>query len=86
MSNEKLTLTDGTLEILKLSIRDDSIVNYFRGVPEEELEHTFLKTLRVGVVCLERASNVQDLDYVRHEIDGFLHSVGKVSESNDLPF
>ncbi len=83
MSNEKLTLTDGTLEILNLSIRDDSIVNYFRGVPEEELEHTFLKTLRVGVVCLERASNVQDLDYVRHEIEGFLHSVEKASA--DIP-
>ncbi len=51
------------------------VADFFRNVPIDEREFTFIKAVEVGVLCLERGRTTQDTDFVKRRISELLTQV-----------
>jgi hypothetical protein len=71
------------LRVTELIVEDREIVGYFGQIPDDALEIEFTRAVKLGVVCLERASASQDLDFVRKEVEGLLADVA--AKSREIP-
>jgi hypothetical protein len=75
MGESRIEVLETAVRITSLDVARKGVADYFRAVPEDELELAFTQALEVGVFCIERASAARDIDFVRHQIDGLLRSV-----------
>jgi hypothetical protein len=75
MGESRIEVLETAVRITSLDVARKGVADYFRAVPEAELELVFTQALEVGVFCIERASATRDIDFVRHQIDGLLRSV-----------
>ena len=61
--------------IVDIEITAKEVADFFRSVPINEREFTFVKAVEVGVLCLERARTAQDTDFVKRRISELLTQV-----------
>jgi len=69
---------DDGIHVVDLEIPGKPVAEYFNCLPMDARELALVQAVEVGVFCLERASGVRDLDFVRSQIDGLLTSVEKM--------
>ncbi len=73
--SDSILLTDEQLTIVCLTISNRDAIGFLRQVPEIEREAVVAKALEVGLFCLERGRNTQDLDYVKRQVQELLQKV-----------
>ena len=79
--NYSIEIADSCVTIEGLVIFRKEVAEFLRSVPEEEREALAREAFEVGVFCLERARNTQDLEFVRRQIDSLLAAVEKAVTS-----
>jgi prefoldin subunit 5 len=68
-------LTDEYLSITGITVTNRDAIAYVRQIPEGEREATIAKAIEVGLFCLERGRNTQDIDFVKRQVQELLHNV-----------
>src|SRR5712691_8141738 len=68
----------GGIHVVDLEVPGKPVAEYFNGLPMDARELALVQAVEVGVFCLERASGVRDLDFVRSQVDGLLTAVEKM--------
>ena len=61
--------------VLEIEVSGKAVADYFDRLADEDRGFALGQVVEVGVFCLERASGVRDLDFVRSQIDGLLTAV-----------
>jgi len=86
--NSTIVLTDDDLTINGLVISNPDAIGFLKQVPEAEREAVVAKAVEVGLFCLERGRNTQDLDYVKRQVEQLLQkvelAVGGVAGATEL--
>ena len=66
------------IEINGLEIQDRELSDYLRSYPVEDQSTRLIHLIDIGLACAQRASLLQDKDFVRNELNSVLESVEKV--------
>jgi len=69
MAEHKIEVSDTSVRVINLEIRNKDISDYLRAIPEEEREQNFVRAVEVGVFCIERVQTRQDTEFIRRQID-----------------
>jgi hypothetical protein len=70
-----IDLTDEMLTVSNLRITNKDAVAFVRQIQEDERMSLIEKALEVGLFCLERGRNTQDIDFVKRQVQELLHKV-----------
>lgn len=70
---------DDRIHVGDLEVIGKPVAEYFGALPTDERELGLIQAIEVGVFCLERASGVRDLDFVRSQVDGLLKAVERTA-------
>jgi ElaB/YqjD/DUF883 family membrane-anchored ribosome-binding protein len=70
-----IELSDEFLSIKSISVTNRDAIAFIRQIPEDEREITIVKAIEVGLFCLERGRNTQDIDFVKRQVQDLLHNV-----------
>ena len=67
MAEHKIEVSDTSVRVINLEIRNKDISDYLRAIPEEEREQNFLRAVEVGVFVLRefRQGRTQSLYDIR---------------------
>jgi hypothetical protein len=68
-------LTSDYLRITNISISSQDAIAFLSRIPEIERAVVIAKAVEVGLFCLERGQNTQDLEYVKRQVQDLLHNV-----------
>ncbi len=75
-------------EILERGIRIDDlevphpeVAEYLAAIPVEDRDTAVVAALRVGVLCLERARTIHDVEFVRRQVESMLHEVTETARA-----
>lgn len=83
MEQASIEVLEDGIRIVSLDILRKGVAEFLRPVPDDEREGRVVEALETGVFCLERASSVRDLDFVRSQVDGMLDHIER--GISDLP-
>ena len=72
MSEQKIEVSDTSIRVTNLEIRNKDISDYLRAIPEEEREQSFVRAVEVGGFCIERVQTRQDTEFIRRQMDSLL--------------
>jgi hypothetical protein len=72
MAEQKIEVSDTSIRVTNLEIRNKDISDYLRAIPEEEREQNFVRAVEVGVFCIERVQTRQDTEFIRRQMDSLL--------------
>lgn len=75
MKSGTFEITECSIRIVNLEIPVREVADFFRSVPADEREFTFMKAVEVGVLCLERGRTAQDTDFVKRRVAELLVQV-----------
>ncbi|MBN3869267.1 hypothetical protein [Nostoc sp. JL33] len=64
--------------IHNLEITGKDTVDYLLRLPQEERDRAIIQALEVGVFCLERTQNSQDIDFFKRQIQSLLAEVTQI--------
>jgi len=70
-----ISLSGDTLLIEGLKINDKELADYIRSVPPDDQSTKLTHLMEIGLVCVQRASLLQDRDFVKNQLDGVLKAV-----------
>lgn len=80
MAEHKIEVSDTSVRVINLEIRNKDISDYLRAIPEEEREQNFVRAVEVGVFCIERVQTRQDTEFIRRQMDSLLLEFEKTSQ------
>jgi len=72
-----ITLHGNSVEIADLSIHSTELVDYLENFPLDDRISKFNQLIQVGLVCIQRASVIQDKDFVQNQLRGVIDNVEK---------
>jgi hypothetical protein len=75
ISETSIAVLDGGVRIADLDIPRKPVADFLRQSSERERDLAFVEAVEVGVFCLERATGVRDLEFVRRQVEGLLTAV-----------
>jgi hypothetical protein len=64
--------------IHNLEITGKDTVDYLQRLPQQERDRAIIQALEVGIFCLERTQNTQDIDFVKRQIQSLLAKVDQI--------
>jgi hypothetical protein len=67
-------VTDSAVIIRNLTLDDPNVIQYFKRLPEEERTRAAIRTLEIGVFCVQRVQMGHGLDFVRLEVQRLIQS------------
>ena len=71
------------MRITDLEISRKDVADFFRAVPEDDVETTLVNAVELGVFCLQRAHMSQDTEFVRRQVEQVLNALE--SAANQIP-
>jgi ElaB/YqjD/DUF883 family membrane-anchored ribosome-binding protein len=74
MSNA-FELTDDYLLITGITVTSKDAIAFLKQIPEDERTATITKAVEVGLFCLERGRNTQDIDFVKRQVQELINKV-----------
>ena len=77
MSKKRIEVTESGVHVHDFDIPVKDVADYFQRVPEQKRETEFRRAIKVGVLCLERASTGMDLEFVKRQVQLLLANVDK---------
>lgn len=75
MKTGMIEIDEYSIRVVNVEIAVKEVADFFRNVPADEREFTFIKAVEVGVLCLERGRITQDTDFVKRRISELLTQV-----------
>jgi hypothetical protein len=75
MKTGMVEIDEYSIRVVNVEIAVKEVADFFRNVPADEREFTFIKAVEVGVLCLERGRITQDTDFVKRRISELLTQV-----------
>jgi len=83
MGSKQITVLERSLRIADLEILRKDVADFFRTVPETDLETTLVNAIELGVFCLQRAHMSQDTEFVRRQVESVLNALE--AAANQIP-
>src|SRR5262245_13265699 len=83
MSGAVLLEKPNKTRIHELTLQDETVFTLLGRTPEAERPAYVREMLRVGACCVERASNLHEVDFVRHQIEQRVQMV--ITEVGRIP-
>jgi len=81
MADAAVQVLETGIRIRDLVVRGKDVADFLRSTHAEQRESTLVQAIEVGVFCLERARNTQDIEFVRRQIEQLVNQVERaVSE------
>src|SRR5579884_2550683 len=71
----RIALRPDGIAIERLDVPYREVADYLNSLPEAERHEALIRSIRVGVFCLQHAVTVQDTEFVRREIDRVLREL-----------
>ncbi|HEY1159598.1 MAG TPA: hypothetical protein VGE83_03160, partial [Terracidiphilus sp.] len=66
--SKRITVLERSLRITDLEISRKDVVDFFRSIPEDDIETTLISAVELGVFCLQRAHMSQDTEFIRRQV------------------
>jgi len=81
--SKRITVLERSVRITDLEISQKDVADFFRAVPEDDVETTLISAVELGVFCLQRAHMSQDTEFVRRQVEQVLNALE--SAANQIP-
>jgi hypothetical protein len=73
--SKRVTVLERSLRITDLEIMRKDVADFFRSIPEDDIETTLISAVELGVFCLQRAHMSQDTEFIRRQVESVLNSL-----------
>ena len=73
--SKRITVLERSLRITDLEISRKDVADFFRAVPDDDVETTLINAVELGVFCLQRAHMSQDTEFIRRQVESVLNSL-----------
>jgi hypothetical protein len=80
---KRIAVLEYSLQITELEICRRDVADFFRTIPEDDIEAAFINAVEVGVFCLQRAHMSQDTEFVRRQVESVLNALD--AAANQIP-